>query len=160
MSLTRALENVPHAFGGELELEWSVRPEACPKVAENVVEAGNLATLDVLEEARDVRLAVHCEYEALLRESAEVWPHAPLNELPAPRKETGLEFNPKAVNWRTAGRRVLKSKPDKYGNPQFYPVGKRGSPKDKVGLNLPVPVPVETAQPEHQEMFQTQDGPK
>ncbi|KAK3241767.1 hypothetical protein CYMTET_48501 [Cymbomonas tetramitiformis] len=41
ISLTRALEEVPHAFGEEIE--WGVRPKACPDIAERAVSEGDFA---------------------------------------------------------------------------------------------------------------------
>ncbi|KAK3276657.1 hypothetical protein CYMTET_15282 [Cymbomonas tetramitiformis] len=68
MPILRAAEGVPHVFGDELE--WNIRPEACPELAKLCVNEGDLATLDDLENAREVKGAALNDYVAFLRGSA------------------------------------------------------------------------------------------
>ncbi|KAK3262657.1 hypothetical protein CYMTET_28496 [Cymbomonas tetramitiformis] len=96
MPILRAVEGVPHAFGDELE--WNIRPEACPELAKLRVDEGDMATLDDLENARGVKSAAINDYVAFLRGSAVVWhahlrkcPDVNLSGLADPRKETWVD---------------------------------------------------------------------
>ncbi|KAK3251516.1 hypothetical protein CYMTET_39146 [Cymbomonas tetramitiformis] len=95
----RAVEGVPHVFGDELE--WNIRPEACQELAKLCVNEGNLATMDGLANAREVKGAALNDYFAFLRGSAVVWhahlrkcPDMSLSGLADPRKETWVDAMP------------------------------------------------------------------
>ncbi|KAK3241669.1 hypothetical protein CYMTET_48590 [Cymbomonas tetramitiformis] len=100
LSLAKALEEVPHAFGDEME--WSICPEACPEISERAVAEGDFATVEDLEEATDVPPSVLDAYIAFRRGSAVIW-HAHLRKCPSvvidslvdPRKQDWLSDMPK-----------------------------------------------------------------
>ncbi|KAK3233577.1 hypothetical protein CYMTET_56135 [Cymbomonas tetramitiformis] len=74
---------------------------ACPELAKLCAEEGDLATLDDLENTREVKGAALNDYVAFSRESAVVWrahlrksPRVNLGELADPRKESWIDTVP------------------------------------------------------------------
>ncbi|KAK3281428.1 hypothetical protein CYMTET_10778 [Cymbomonas tetramitiformis] len=102
MALARELETVPHAFGDELE--WNIRPRACPVLTEHAQEDNEFATLEDIETASGLTPALLDGYVSFLRRSAVVW-HAHLRKCPTvnleyltdPRKDDWLVDVPRAT---------------------------------------------------------------
>ncbi|KAK3284784.1 hypothetical protein CYMTET_7582 [Cymbomonas tetramitiformis] len=99
LRIAKAVEEFPHAFGDEME--WSIRPSACPDIADQVTDDCEIATLDDLEDARDCAPASLEKYIAFFRGSAVIWhahlckcPEVNTDSLPDPRKENWLEEIP------------------------------------------------------------------
>ncbi|KAK3280901.1 hypothetical protein CYMTET_11280 [Cymbomonas tetramitiformis] len=191
LRIAKAVEEFPHAFGDEME--WSIRPNACPDIADQVTDDCGIATLDDLEDARDCAPASLEEYIAFLRGSAVIWhahlckcPEVNTESLPDPRKENWLEEIPagkalfredagpgageKVANNNSIGKQrgVLDAAAKAFNGDYFaadlvqHASGATGNLHVAAGplqgLNLALPQPVETAQPEYREMFQTHDG--
>ncbi|KAK3287246.1 hypothetical protein CYMTET_5235 [Cymbomonas tetramitiformis] len=99
MRVARALEDAPHAFGEELE--WSIRPAACPDIARGAGTECDVVTVDDLEDAQECVAIDLDKYVAFLRGSAVIWhahlrkcPDAEMDSLPDPRKEDWLDELP------------------------------------------------------------------
>jgi len=191
LKVAKAVEEVPHVFGDELE--WGIRPGACPDIADLTEHGSDLATLDDLEDARECTPAALEKYIAFMRGSAVIWhahlrklPDTNLDSLPDPRKESWLEdlapgkalfrddaatgASDKAPTNDTIVKQpgVLDAAAKVFNGDYFaadvvqHASGAVGSLQVAAGplqgLNLALPVPLETAQPEYREMFQTNDG--
>ncbi|KAK3267328.1 hypothetical protein CYMTET_24108 [Cymbomonas tetramitiformis] len=99
LRIAKAVEEFPHAFGDEME--WSIRPGACPDIADHVTGDCEIATLDDMEDARECAPASLEKYIAFLPGSAVIChahlrkcPEANTDSLPDPRKENWLEEIP------------------------------------------------------------------
>ncbi|KAK3255008.1 hypothetical protein CYMTET_35798 [Cymbomonas tetramitiformis] len=134
MSLARELETVPHAFGDELE--WNIRPVACPVLAEHDKEDNDFATLDDVENAAHVTPALLDGYVAFLRGSA-----VEDIKMPGDKLFNGDFYAADEVRRATGTMAALNL------NVSSGPLP---------GLNLALPMPVEAE--DHREMFQFQDG--
>ncbi|KAK3286374.1 hypothetical protein CYMTET_6068 [Cymbomonas tetramitiformis] len=191
MLLAKALEAVPRAFGDELE--WDIRPGACPAVAAASDSLDDVSTLEDLEEATSCTTEQLEAYTTFLRGSAVLWhahlrkcPGVKVESLPDPRKEDWLNAVSNVAKGLFADHPVdvvcggptndsigkqpaVMKAADNAFHGDFYAAegvkhasGAIGNPSVQPGplqgLNLALPQPVEAAQPEYREMFQTQDG--
>ncbi|KAK3241446.1 hypothetical protein CYMTET_48797 [Cymbomonas tetramitiformis] len=125
LRVARALEDVPHAFGEELE--WSIRPSACPDIARGAGTECDVVTLNDLEEAQECVAADLDKYVAFLRGSAVIrhahlhkCPDADMDSLPDPRKEDWLDELP-------AGRKL------KFRNEKETAGDSKGVNNDSIG---------------------------